>query len=477
MALNNWNRDLFDLIFGESSSGDSIEVRAKTSRREFVRSQLQIAFANERATGRKLSALEALNNFGSDILIRLAEDNAVPLILKSGEPGKTISARRRSMGLSVDTLARAADLGVDDLESFESGSRTLPFRTIESLCRFLVLDESVIGYRPGAGGDQQLGVRFKEFFNTADDAKGVFNESAVLRLSDAAWVIKKQLNLNLRLGLDQKEVIRELNIKPSNDYQYPVHEKGYYLANKTRQLLGLDESEPIGSLIDLMEKRLHVPVVHLPFSSKFAGATIAPGDNGRGIVVNTSGANKNIWVRRSTLAHELAHLLWDPDGELNKLVVDEYDDFEWRGHSGESDGMVEARANAFAIEFLAPKIGASEVFKSHQKTIDGVRAVMERYGVGFIAARWQLINSGLLDPNDKLSGIDTKHTSDWSASEEASLNFFPIASVPDSRRGGFLKAVVDAAENGIISDDTASSYLSCSVVDFTEHKKELQEYF
>lgn len=467
MAVNIWDKVALDAVFGTESTGENVEERASTSNREFVRSQVQIAFANERATGRKLSAREALDNFGPSILFELSHKNAVPLILKLGEPGKTIKSRRNDMSLSVEELARVTDIDVDRLIDFESGNSTLPFRDIERVSRSLVLDESVIGYQPGSGGDPQLGVRFKEFFKGAGDGAGLLSSALVLRLSEAAWVVKKQLGLQSKLGISQSDVMRELGIRPDNDYKYPSFKKGYALAAKTRNLLGLGEFEPIQSLADLVENRLCIPVVQSDFSHRFAGATVSPSDTGRGIILNTNGLNSNVWVRRTTLAHELGHLLWDPDHRLNKLVVDEYDDFNRSTDTnGNSFDEVEARANAFSAEFLAPAEGVRRVFESHQKPEEGIRAVMEHFGVGFITAKWQLINAKLITNDEKLTAVDYAHSQDWVVNEEAFLSYSPVASIPESRRGRFAKIVFECVNKKIISNDSAAFCLSCSEDEF-----------
>ncbi|MCI3947097.1 hypothetical protein K0038_04185 [Pseudomonas syringae] len=467
MAMKDWDKFSFDAVFGHESTGNSVEERARTSNREFVRSQVQIAFSNDRASGRKLSAREALDNFGSNILLELSEKNAVPLILRQGEPGKTIRSRRNEMSLSVEELARVADVELDRLIQFESGSSTLPFREIERLSRSLVLDESVIGYQPGSGGDPQLSVRFKEFFRGAGEGKGFLSSALILRLSEAAWVVKKQLSLQAKLGVNQLSAIRDLGINPSNDYKYPAYRKGYSLASETRRLLGLDDIEPIQSLAELVENKLCIPVVQSDFSQRFAGATVAPSDTGRGIILNTNGLNSNVWVRRTTLAHELGHLLWDPDHRLNKFVVDEYDDFNRAVDSqGSQYDEVEARANAFAAELLAPAEGVKEIFSSQYKLEDGIRAVMEHYGVGFITARWQLVNAKLLRADQRISQIDWGHTQDWVVNEEAFLSYPFVDSIPESRRGRFMEIVIDCAEEKIISNDSAAFCLSCSVSEF-----------
>lgn len=476
MAVIKWDSIALDLVFGRGSIGATPEERASSSSREFVRGPVQIAIANDRAKGRRLSAREALDNFGADILYELKSKNATPIIMKEGEPGKTISSRRKAMALSVDDLARVVGVSAELLVDFEQGRSMLSFREIERVARSLVLDESVIGYQPGSGGDPQLGVRFKEFVNGTTEGSAQLTAGMVLRLAEATWIVKKQLALQLKLGCVQSEVIKGFGIQPSSDYKYPSYAKGYALAELTRSLLGIGDIEPIDSLSELVEDRLAIPVVNCEFSNSLAGATVSPGDNGRGIVLNISGQNSNVWVRRTTLAHELGHLLWDPEHRLNKLVVDEYDSLSRLNEQQSGFDEVEARANAFSAEFLAPRRGVREIYSSYMRSDEGLRAVMEHYGISFSAARWQVVNCKLATLNDRFPNVDASHTEEWSIKEEAELGYFPIAAVATSKRGKFFSVVMNAAKHSYISDDTAAFCLGCSLEDFLAHKQELIDF-
>ena len=243
-----------------------------------------------------------------------------------------------------------------------------------------------------------------------------------------------------------------------------------------RDRLKLSEFEPINSLTELVENTLCIPVVQTELSNRFAGATVAPSDTGRGIILNTKGLNSNVFVRRTTLAHELGHLLWDPEHRLNKLVVDEYEGINNDIFGGSFD-EVEARANAFAAEFLAPAVGVKDIYEAYSNPVDGLRAVMEHYGVSFTTAKWQLINSKLVSEEEKFSGIDTAHSNDWTINEEARLSYSPISSIPESRRGRFEKLVLDCVNLGIISSDSAASCLSCTEEEFLFHYATLKEMF
>jgi hypothetical protein len=69
--------------------------------------------------------------------------------------------------------------------------------------------------------------------------------------------------------------------------------------------------------------------------------------------------------------------------------VDEYGELDCRPE--DLGDLVERRANAFAVQFLAPQIGAVGTFRA-ASTIDRLRSVMDRFGVSFTVARYQVWN-------------------------------------------------------------------------------------
>jgi hypothetical protein len=178
--------------------------------------------------------------------------------------------------------------------------------------------------------------------------------------------------------------------------------------------------------------------------------------------VNIDGLNQNVWVRRATIAHELGHLLWDPDQHLRSLLVDTFADLQDQPPQLKHD-VVEARANAFAIELLAPREGALEIYNSHGGSEAGLRAVMEFFGVSFTSAKFQLWNA--LERKSTLDSFvvnDVEPTDDWKGRESFTNDFFKPKEVPLSRRGLFAWYVIEAMRQKLISIDSAASYLCCS---------------
>ena len=152
------------------------------------------------------------------------------------------------------------------------------------------------------------------------------NAGTALLFAEAASIIRVQHRLQKWLGLQSKIG----GFHPNDDYgsvQNPAWRIGYNLAEDARRIMGLGDA-PIPSMRELVEERLGIPVIQTRLPETVAGATVMTtdenGDAARGVVLNTVGANSNIWIRRVTLAHELGHLLYDPDDRLERVRVDSY---------------------------------------------------------------------------------------------------------------------------------------------------------
>jgi len=229
----------------------------------------------------------------------------------------------------------------------------------------------------------------------------------------------------------------------------------------------------------LLENQLHIPVIQMELPNSIAGATLSSNGH-RGIVVNVRGNNENVLVRRSTLAHELGHLLWDPDQHLKNLVVDDSDSIERWDEEPNSSGSdyVEARANAFAVEFLAPRSVVLDVFTSEQEVRNGLRAVMERFGISFSAARFQIFNAS--DRKIDFASLqvdDIKPSVTWLAAEDYTLDFFKPRNTPISRRGRFAYEIVSAVKEHRIHESVAASWLQSSIDEYRDAIEIIQDLY
>jgi Zn-dependent peptidase ImmA (M78 family) len=473
-------RDSADLVrvFGPESKGDTEEARAASSHKVFVRSQIQITEDDNRGTGRKMTALEALRSYGWDVLARVADEGCVPLVSEPDEPASTLKARRAALNLTPQQLARGAGVTPAIVEKAEVVGNVCSIRDLEKIAQALALNEHLLGFTSGAGGDMRLGVRLREM-TQANDAQH-FSATDVLNLTEAAWVVFTQSEL-LRLLNEHGPLATRDRFAPDPDYRYPTFERGYLLAENARKLLRISDSEPIRSVKQLVEETLGIPVIQEQLAERFAGATIANGSD-RGIVINERGQNSNVWVRRMTIAHELGHLLWDPDSSLNRLKVDRYDDLQAdyvpeRMPAGAPKDPVEIRTNAFAISFLAPRQGVRAIASKNDDNTKLVSEVMETYGVSATATKHHIRNVTGRD----VAAVhirDLPGPSDESiAAENMAVDWFPLGSTPISRRGRFSFFVVKAFRAGLISGDTAAIYLRSTEEEFRRHQSKVVNAF
>jgi Zn-dependent peptidase ImmA (M78 family) len=251
---------------------------------------------------------------------------------------------------------------------------------------------------------------------------------------------------------------------------------GYRLASRTRELLGIPSEAPIDSLKELIEVRLRIPVIQVELHSDFAGATIASGSH-RGIVVNLVGDNSIPLVRRMTMAHELGHLLWDPDQRLDKLRVDRYDEIDIDAVAENYPlDHVERRANAFAIEFLAPRDAIVREFQKGGGGAAGLETIMTAFGVSKTAIARHLSNAS----NNVIDVLEERlpHLSfdEWDARESVAVPVFNPQDVPVSRRGRFAYYVYKAFEQRLISEDTAASLYRCKLSELSAALTSTENY-
>ena len=466
------SRQDLKFVFGEHEPGLSPRAVAKQSQRKFVRDndQLSVYDPERNPTGHVLTALEAYEAFGLDILAEAVEYNSAVILLRVGATESALRRRRVELGLPVRSVAYATQLSSDDVKLAETDANTLPIQSLERIAFALGLDERRLAYDLTAGADARLAVRLKTLQTDRDVGNPLLSQGAVLVLAQAASIVRIQSKLQPTLRIDP----RYREFEPCSDYGGPGNPAwriGYGLAEQARQHLGLGDG-PVSSMRSLVEEVLGVPVIQARLPNEIAGATVAvTGEDGfeyRGIVLNTVGQNQNVWIRRATLAHEIGHLLYDPDNRLERIRVDTYE-MNGANPQGGSTDYVEQRANAFAIAFLAPLDAVRRTART-PITGESISEVMRHFGLSLTSARFHVYNAHYRQ-YDMPSGDDIPETwpgDDWKASENFTADYFPIEHTPIQRRGQFAGVVAAAYEYGLISEQTAAAYLDCDVKDFQD---------
>lgn len=164
---------------------------------------------------------------------------------------------------------------------------------------------------------------------------------------------------------------------------------GLNTAARVRAVLGLGDG-PVGDLVDLVEG-LGYPVTHLELPVGLCGLNARDEHDGavcRVILVNAT----DPWQRRRfTIAHELAHSLFDDAGQV---IVDELED---------SSRLEEVRANVFARHFLLPATALRDRFARAQAQGVAADTLVAQVMVEFRVSRDVVVNAirddGLVAPD------------------------------------------------------------------------------
>ncbi len=434
---------------------------------EFVRGKLQLApYSPEKeVTGHRLTAFEARDAYGDALLQEAIEFGSAILVKQPGAAAKALRRQREELGVPLDETSSSLRLPVEQIEDDDN---SIGIGQLETLGLKLGLDERLLSIDLDAGADRELGVRLRTL---QAESQQHLSSRTVLKFAEAASLVRIQTRMNRWLGLP---VIWD-DFDKTSDYgsaSHPAFKVGYDLADIARKELGLGGGS-ISSMRELVEADLGIPVFQQTLPETIAGATISNG-NERGIILNTAGKNSSVFVRRSTLAHELGHLLFDPAQDMRNIRVDLYDQNDLDPETGTVGDYVEQRANAFAITFLAPPATVRDLVKT-PITPEGVTSVMQTFGISVTAARYHIRNSYYRQydvPDDPPHIEANQH---WLAAEDYALDFFKPAEVPYNRRGRFAGLVAACFQRGLISADTAALYLDCTVDAFEDNVTIIRE--
>ena len=164
--------------------------------------------------GHILTALEAYEAFGLDILAEAVEYNSAVILLRVGAIESALRQRREELGLPVGSVAHAALLSSDEVELAEANANAVPIQSLERIAFALGLDERLLGYDSTAGADAKLAVRLKTLQAGYNVGNPRLTQNAVLVLSEAASIVRIQSSLQPRLGV----VPRYTDFEPRSDY-------------------------------------------------------------------------------------------------------------------------------------------------------------------------------------------------------------------------------------------------------------------
>ena len=458
-------------IFGPEIDGDSWEDAVKQCEWSFVRSRSQLAliYPGRNPQGHRLTAWEAWNTYGSDVIDEAIEHGGV-ILKRTEDPVEAgLMDRCSQLGISWSVAAKAAGLSDEDVIMGGQNSQRLPIKELEAVAFALGLDERFLSVTSDCGGDQGLANRLRSFRQPLEEGFNWTSESAVAAMVESVSVMMVQTRLQEWLwGTPMAgwfETSGDYGLEPGH-----ARQEGYKFGEKVRQTLGLGVGR-IDSVRDLVQDRLGVPVVATELPSEVDAVVVSSEDYGgkefRGVAVNSVGWNENAWNLRVSLARGLGHALFDPPDRVEHVRI---------AHQL-GDGSVEAagpdvvnqRAYAFALSFLAPVEGVRSLAPLPVSR-DGVTQVMRHFGMSESAARRRIESC--------YAGEATNIPSAWahaqpSVQDVEAEDLFWGGNIPctvkASRRGKFAEVIMGCVRDRLISDDTAALYLGCTSEEFGQN--------
>ncbi|HEY4244116.1 MAG TPA: XRE family transcriptional regulator [Kofleriaceae bacterium] len=350
--------------------------------------------------------------------------------------GQAVKRNREALGLSIETLARHADVPEDDLRALEQNGLDTGVSVLSDLARAMGLPSTSF-LSSGAATVATSPVVSARFFH----------EVKAPILSDADVVA-------LARDVTRAEVFSEMvtprtdlsSFRPREPGPKPWR-NGYDLASTLRTRLALG-AEPIESVQLVLEDQLGILVTQRAFTDARLRAVAVRGAKGRLVM---SSARQSTTHARISLAHELCHHLCDlaPNSALSDEAHGTREPFGMMGSDGE-----EERAKAFAVMFLAPRGLVRDAFgdparqfQNPDRARDAATTLAERAGISPIAALWHLFHLEYLTDDETA----VAETARYVPAEAAPTAFERSLGGPD----GFMRAIEAAQAADELDEDHA----------------------
>lgn len=187
---------------------------------------------------------------------------------------------------------------------------------------------------------------------------------------------------------------------PPLDADLTAYEQAYVLADWLRSTLNLSLNEPV--FPDQLLANWGIPIEEIDIAAPIDAAAVWGHRRGPSILLNRSeysrAASENGY--RTTLAHEICHLLVDRKRALPVVEV----------LGGQLSRRVEQRANAFAAELLLPRTAAAHGCETHADLIDAAAALERHYRVSRELVSNQINNS---DYRSRLDDTARRRLNNW----------------------------------------------------------------
>jgi Zn-dependent peptidase ImmA (M78 family) len=287
------------------------------------------------------------------------------------EIGGRLTLARTQARLSTGLVAKAAGVTEAELAACEAGQGLTAGRLAALAGVYGLAEEDLAG--EDALPQTAVGVLLRG---------DPHPEELALHIGRLASICREQTVLEDLLGAPARGHVADFS--PAGDPSPPAHKQGEELADKVRDVLQLGLA-PIRSMTSLLAD-LGIRLVWTDsLGEEIQGLTLHDARIGPSIIANIRGRKNQWWTLRSTLAHELCHVLFDRVPASPIGIASRRDQRE----------SVEQRANAFGVYFLAPRRGVARLLmdrgcRPFELDHNDVHAVMSQFGLGKDAVTWHL---------------------------------------------------------------------------------------
>lgn len=300
--------------------------------------------------------------------------------MERGTVGRNINAHRHSRGLTLDQLGARVELSKDQLSKIENGTRGVE-----------VSEAARIADALGVTLGDLLGqVRSTSLALAARVMSPVEDGAATTARRRVRQVLEVDSILGASVGRSTAGAtaagMRLIEMAASHPHVSATNE-GAGLAKTMREALGL-EGAPTADLPELIERHFDADVLIWPTGEAVSGLCA----HGDGVALLFASSSFPRGHQRFTLAHELAHHLFDDPIEV---VVDE--DLNGQGTTPE------VRANAFATELLMPEEVLTDIVGGQRVDATTLAVLMRTLGVSCSALLVRLRTLGLMTRDEEAS--------------------------------------------------------------------------
>lgn len=295
--------------------------------------------------------------------------------------GSQLRKARQLLQLTVAEVSQNIQVSPDYIERWESGEESPNVRQLEMLARLYGRE---IDYFLRESPAPPLEIEFR-------GRKG----QSVRDLSRETKIVIVKFDELCRTAVEFEQLLnKKLHVKIT---RFKKTDSPDLVAKSLREQFGAN-NKPIPYLRDLLERE-GVRIFELPVpNDEFSGLSFWHSEYGPAILVN---ARELKGRRNFTLAHELAHLIYDDGSSVCYIPIS----------FAKPVGNIEYKANQIAVKLLLPEAGVIEDFKkknlSRTPSEKELGQMKDKWGVSLQALGYRLEDLGLIEKGHTDQLIET----------------------------------------------------------------------